>query len=140
MNNILRLCALLGLALVANVAAHSYVTKPTARSPMSSCRIGGPPEFPVNCPGPCDAAYNTRQAITNVKRGDPLQVDWPRNNHPGGFIRLSWISDTTPEHTRTLIKQQASIHVTKPLANLTMDLALIMEILMALMEPRILAL
>jgi len=67
---------------------HSYVTSPISRSnqrqSQSGCRGAA-------CLGPCDVPLSrmTRAAI-NVARGDTITVQWPRNNHAGGFIRFAW--------------------------------------------------
>lgn len=89
------------IAFALQVHAHTYVTAPPPRNypyPQDNCRVGGPtPETQVNCPGPCNQPYSPTQAHNNVARGDPLTVQWPRNNHPGGFVRLAWIKEGQAE-------------------------------------------
>lgn len=73
-----------------NVLGHSYVTSPISRSNQrqstSGCR--GPA-----CLGPCDIPLSrATRAPINIARGESISVQWPRNNHAGGFIRLAWAS------------------------------------------------
>jgi len=67
---------------------HSYVTSPMSRSDQKQSEAGcrGPA-----CLGPCDVplAMKTRAAIA-TSRGSTLTIQWPRNNHAGGFIRFAW--------------------------------------------------
>jgi len=86
-NSRLFLAILLALC-VSYALGHSYVTKPTSRTnqkvTQSGCR--GP-----NCLGPCDAPLSAqRTPATTIARGASINVQWPRNNHAGGFIRLAW--------------------------------------------------
>lgn len=90
MSSILRI-QLFAVALVlilSQVAAHTYLTRPTSRSNQGQTQTGcrGP-----SCLGPCDVPLSraTRAPIV-AARGDTIQVDWPRNNHAGGFIRFAW--------------------------------------------------
>jgi len=72
------------------VLGHSYVTSPTSRTNQKQTESGcrGP-----NCLGPCDAiASQARTPAVTIARGATIQVQWPRNNHAGGFIRLAWAS------------------------------------------------
>jgi len=89
MNN--RTVYLVGLVLVAFIAqtlGHSYLTNPTSRSNQKESTTGCRGS---NCLGPCDRplASATRAPIT-IARGASISVQWPRNNHAGGFIRLAW--------------------------------------------------
>jgi hypothetical protein len=81
--------AFLLIACVSCVIGHSYVTSPTSRSNQKQSESGcrGP-----NCLGPCDAPLSStsRTAAVTIARGASINVQWPRNNHAGGFIRLSW--------------------------------------------------
>jgi len=78
-------------------AAHSSLHKPVSMSYATDCRIGGPPGFIRNCPGPCPnmkirrtgrGSSVDKPAIV-IGRGASLPVVWGRNNHEGGFIRWS---------------------------------------------------
>lgn len=87
----IRTSLLVGLVLVAFIAqalGHSYLTNPISRSNQRESTTGcrGP-----NCLGPCDRPRSaaTRAPIT-IARGASISVQWPRNNHAGGFIRLAW--------------------------------------------------
>jgi len=64
------------------------LTKPTSRSNQAQTTTGcrGPA-----CLGPCDRPLSAAtRASVPVQRGATLSVQWPRNNHAGGFIRLAW--------------------------------------------------
>jgi len=67
---------------------HSYLTNPTSRSnqkqSVTGCRGPG-------CLGPCDVANGkgSTKAVT-IARGASINLQWPRNNHAGGFIRVAW--------------------------------------------------
>ena len=42
--------------------------------------------------GPCDApagGSGNTPSVT-IQRGETVDLKWPRNNHPGGIIRLAW--------------------------------------------------
>jgi len=70
------------------VLGHSYVTSPITRSNQKQTNSGcrGP-----NCLGPCDVPLNqARTPAVTIARGASIKVEWPRNNHAGGFIRLAW--------------------------------------------------
>lgn len=70
------------------VTSHSYVTSPTSRSNQKQTETGcrGPA-----CLGPCDAAASRASSNpTSIARGASINVQWPRNNHAGGFIRFAW--------------------------------------------------
>jgi len=67
---------------------HSYVTSPTSRSNQKQSNAGcrGP-----TCLGPCDVPLNqARTPAVTIARGGAINVQWPRNNHAGGFIRFAW--------------------------------------------------
>jgi len=86
-NSRLFLAILLALC-VSYAVGHSYVTSPQSRTnqkvTQSGCR--GP-----NCLGPCDAPLSaSRTPATTIARGASINVQWPRNNHAGGFIRFAW--------------------------------------------------
>jgi len=73
---------------VSYVLGHSYVTQPITRSNQKQTNSGcrGP-----NCLGPCDVpSSQARTPAVTIARGGTIKVEWPRNNHAGGFIRLAW--------------------------------------------------
>jgi len=76
------------LALAVSTFGHSYVTSPTSRSNQKQTQTGcrGP-----NCLGPCDVPLSqARTKAVSIQRGASVNVQWPRNNHAGGFIRFAW--------------------------------------------------
>jgi len=80
--------AFLLVVCVSYVLGHSYVTSPTSRTNQQQTQSGcrGP-----NCLGPCDATRaNAKTPAVTIARGAAIKVQWPRNNHAGGFIRLAW--------------------------------------------------
>lgn len=73
---------------VSYVFGHSYVTQPTSRSNQRQTNAGcrGP-----TCLGPRDVPLSqARTPAVTIARGGTIKVEWPRNNHAGGFIRLAW--------------------------------------------------
>lgn len=63
---------------------HSYVTYPYTRSNQTYTTTGA-------YPGPCDiVSYGSPSPATATQRGAQVTIMWPRNNHPGGFIRWAW--------------------------------------------------
>jgi len=76
------------LGLLSGALGHSYLTKPTSRSNQKDSTTGcrGP-----NCLGPCDVSRSkaSTPAVT-IQRGATINLQWPRNNHAGGFIRIAW--------------------------------------------------
>jgi len=80
--------ALLVVLCASYVVGHSYVTSPTSRSNQKQTQSGcrGPA-----CLGPCDVtAAKASTKATTIARGAAVNVQWPRNNHAGGFIRFAW--------------------------------------------------
>lgn len=80
--------ALLLIFCASSVLSHSYMTSPTSRSNQKSTETGcrGPA-----CLGPCDVTFaQSRTAAVTIARGTSISIQWPRNNHAGGFIRLAW--------------------------------------------------
>lgn len=80
--------------------AHSFLSIPRGDYKTlnkAECRTGGPPHAPNdNCPGPCfkesSFLYNRRaRNETTFRRGQQTEIVWTRNNHQGGFIRLSLV-------------------------------------------------
>lgn len=74
--------------LIGVVFGHSYVTDPITRGNQKQTNFGcrGP-----QCLGPCDkTAAQITLVPLNAARGQTLTVRWPRNNHPGGFVRFAW--------------------------------------------------
>jgi len=64
------------------------MTSPTSRSNQKATQSGcrGPA-----CLGPCDVTFaQSRTPAVTIARGASINVQWPRNNHAGGFIRLAW--------------------------------------------------
>jgi len=94
-----RLVLALFLALcISYVYGHSYVTSPQTRSNQKQTNSGcrGP-----TCLGPCDATKaQARTPAVTIARGGSINVQWPRNNHAGGFIRFAWSpTDQSDSHT-----------------------------------------
>lgn len=84
------IAAFLLVTLFAQTFGHSYVTSPQSRSNQAQSNAGcrGP-----NCLGPCDVPLSKRtsnSAVHSAARGDAVSIQWPRNNHAGGFIRFAW--------------------------------------------------
>lgn len=84
------IAAFLLVTLFAQTFGHSYVTSPQSRSNQAQSNIGcrGP-----NCLGPCDvplAMRTSSSAVHSASRGESISIQWPRNNHAGGFIRFAW--------------------------------------------------
>jgi len=76
------------IGVILSCEGHSYVTSPTTRSNQKQSNTGcrGPA-----CLGPCDVKLaQARTPQTTVQRGASITVEWPRNNHAGGFIRFAW--------------------------------------------------
>ncbi|KAJ2499276.1 hypothetical protein GGH96_003644 [Coemansia sp. RSA 1972] len=81
-------------ALIASCAGHSMLAKPASRGNVEwwgTCAAG------AGCKGPCDSPkasspfnsiYNPK---TYVQRGQELDVQWNRLNHPGGFVRMAMV-------------------------------------------------
>lgn len=88
MNSRLISTFLIAAVCVSYVLGHSYVTQPITRSNQKQTNSGcrGP-----TCLGPCDVPLNqARTPAVTIARGGTIKVEWPRNNHAGGFIRLAW--------------------------------------------------
>jgi len=86
------------LGLVCGVLSHSYITSPTSRSNQKQSNTGCRGSA---CLGPCDVplARKTRDAIV-TSRGSKITIQWPRNNHAGGFIRFAWApTDQSDTHS-----------------------------------------
>lgn len=91
------------LAMIAHIGVliggHSFLLKPAGdfRSfNKAECRLGGPPDTPKGtCPGPCIPTsswqYNSHHRPVVYRRGEFVTVEWAKNNHRGGFIRLSMV-------------------------------------------------
>jgi len=89
--------ALVALLMVSNVNCHNWLVNPVSRAnqhdTQTGCRYGG--EGNPTCAGPCDRTLSqTTRAPIAVQRGQTLDIQWNRHNHPGGFIRFAW-SPTT---------------------------------------------
>jgi len=88
--------AILASAFLAVAEAHSMLTRPASRGNVQwwgTCSAG------AGCKGPCDSpkANAPIQSIyyagdkTRYQRGQNITVRWNRQNHPGGFVRLSMV-------------------------------------------------
>lgn len=77
----------------AHVAAHTSLVKPLEETYDNACRIGGINRHKgVNCPGPCPTKRRRRNyRIETFRRGQRTPVEYLRNNHKGGFLRLSLV-------------------------------------------------
>jgi len=75
------------LGLISGALGHSYLTSPISRSNQKQTTTGcrGP-----NCLGPCDAKASAARSPVTIARGATISLQWPRNNHAGGFIRVAW--------------------------------------------------
>lgn len=76
--------------------AHSFFTVPIPFSTVEGCRLGGPPGFQSNCPGPCpNVGFRNDTApdlpTATYKRGDTYEIRYTKNNHFDGFLRLSFV-------------------------------------------------
>lgn len=83
-----RLICVFAALCIASTIGHSYVTSPTTRSNQKQSNSGcrGP-----LCFGPCDVPLaQARTPAVTIARGASINVQWPRNNHAGGFIRFAW--------------------------------------------------
>lgn len=89
-------------ALVPSVAAHSSLILPKERTYETACRVGGMQSTSQsNCTGPCPTREPREYyKITRLRRGRGLPVVYYRNNHKGGFLRLSLVPiDQAMNHT-----------------------------------------
>jgi hypothetical protein len=70
---------------VSNVHGHSYLCEPNSRS-LQCGADRGQRGF-----GPCDSSFAASQAgVISASRGQRVPIKWPRNNHPGGVIRIAF--------------------------------------------------
>ncbi|PXF46224.1 hypothetical protein BWQ96_04009 [Gracilariopsis chorda] len=65
------------------------------------CRLGGPKHSPNDsCSGPCIPTsswqHNPHPATTTFRRAQNTSIVWTKNNHHGGFVRLTLV----PKHLR----------------------------------------
>ncbi|KAI9223020.1 hypothetical protein BC828DRAFT_376969 [Blastocladiella britannica] len=89
------LLLLLALAMTSQVSAHSRLIHPPPRD-ASLCAAA---DAKNNCP-PC--GWNgdksvAKPAAIRYGRGDVVPMQWPRNNHPGGFIALAVVPFTSSQ-------------------------------------------
>ncbi|TMW61431.1 hypothetical protein Poli38472_012622 [Pythium oligandrum] len=75
------LAVLASSAMVAQVAAHGYMSIPTPRSKDTFSDMENK--------GACDRSQPGK--VTEFKAGEEITVEWTRNNHLGGFIRYSMV-------------------------------------------------
>jgi len=81
------------LLLVGVIDSHNWLSWPVSRAnqraTQTGCRLGG--EGNPTCAGPCDKSVSQMSiAPITAQRGQTLQINWNRHNHPGGFIRFAW--------------------------------------------------
>eukprot|EP00168_Porphyra_purpurea_P018245 TRINITY_DN668_c0_g1_i5.p3 TRINITY_DN668_c0_g1~~TRINITY_DN668_c0_g1_i5.p3 ORF type:complete len:289 (+),score=75.03 TRINITY_DN668_c0_g1_i5:743-1609(+) len=91
-------------ALAARAPAHSSLVSPLARTYENACRVGGIGRHAgKNCRGPCPVGNKRHKYRREVwRRGQKVAVEYLRNNHKGGFLRLSLV----PAHQRN----SAAVH------------------------------
>jgi len=73
--------------LVLQIVAHSYLTFPTSRGKQDQTHGGC---VMPTCTGPCEQPASAAGAGYATSRGATIQLHWPRNNHPAGFVRFAW--------------------------------------------------
>jgi len=74
-----------------SIYAHSYISSPAARGGQFQASSGtGTGCRQPTCMGPCYSAASTAVSLGTIARGSTISMKWPRNNHPGGFIRFAW--------------------------------------------------
>ncbi|KAI9136525.1 hypothetical protein BKA69DRAFT_1178847 [Paraphysoderma sedebokerense] len=83
---------------VTSVESHSWLVAPTARGGVARNDAGTGNSAQSKAPA-CgwrgkNAANPSGQTF---QRGQTIPVRWPRNNHPGGFIRLSLVPFGSPQ-------------------------------------------
>ncbi|GAB0494656.1 hypothetical protein MMPV_005952 [Pyropia vietnamensis] len=89
-------------ALVPSVAAHSSLIIPKERTYETACRVGGMRSTSMsNCTGPCPTRkLRENYTIMRLRRGRRFPIVYYRNNHKGGFLRLSLVPvDQAMNHT-----------------------------------------
>ncbi|KAI9222536.1 hypothetical protein BC828DRAFT_403931 [Blastocladiella britannica] len=92
---LLSFLALLLAAAISEVHAHSRLMTPFPRDP----NLCGALSSSSNCP-PCGwdgNKSNGKPAAIKYGRGDVVPLQWPRNNHPGGFIALAVVPFTSSQ-------------------------------------------
>lgn len=84
---------LLALSLFNRTSAHSFLTKPAPYTRLYHTRhCTG-----VECVNACPIEYNTGMANTIANpgatwsRGETVNIEWAKNNHAGGFMRLALV-------------------------------------------------
>ncbi|KAK1865256.1 hypothetical protein I4F81_007790 [Pyropia yezoensis] len=74
------------------VAAHSSCRSPLESTWSNSCRIGGINGAWKNCPGPCPRDPDRKNyRVEQFRRGQWIPFVYYKNNHSGGFLRLSLV-------------------------------------------------
>lgn len=75
------------------------MVRPLEETIGNACRIGGIKNHQhVNCPGPCpNKKKRNNYRVVTYRRGQRTAIEYLRNNHKGGFLRLSLV----PVHQRT---------------------------------------
>lgn len=76
-----------------HVAAHSSLVSPLEETYENACRLGGVNRHKgVNCPGPCPTKRKRKNyRVVTFRRGQRTPIEYLRNNHKGGFLRLSLV-------------------------------------------------
>ncbi|GAB0490233.1 hypothetical protein MMPV_001465 [Pyropia vietnamensis] len=74
------------------VAAHSSCLHPLESTWSNACRIGGMNGAWKNCPGPCPHDPDRKvYKVESFRRGQWFPLVYYKNNHSGGFMRLSLV-------------------------------------------------
>jgi hypothetical protein len=77
------------LSVLALARAHSFVIVGQGKGQGRRTDFGRTREFDESNPCGQKKIAAKNQFSNPFKRGDAVPFKWPRNNHPGGFIRLS---------------------------------------------------
>lgn len=88
------------LTVIKTVHRNSYLLDPKGdfRSfKKAECRLGGPSQTSNDsCAGPCISKsswqYDPHAKTTTHHRDQQVRLTWPRDNHMGGFVRITIIS------------------------------------------------
>ncbi|CAN8071063.1 unnamed protein product [Agarophyton chilense] len=83
-------------SLLALANGHSFLTVPMPISTVETCRVGGNPGWLAFCGGPCpdfNFRYDMRpeHPAAEWQRGSEQTIHYSKNNHDGGFVRLSLV-------------------------------------------------
>jgi len=108
MRSLLVLSLIFCLSCIVLINGHSYMTFPIDRSNQAQSETGCRVEAPENC-SVCDSP-TPMASPTTIQRGQTLQLHWARNNHPGGFIRISW-APTTSSHSASVFDSNVQLYM-----------------------------